>query len=83
MALLRPKQLIDAVVFAVMMYRPHRALCMAVLSSVVAMLACLAGPGRAHVDRLEADMLALAAAEPVSLLMRIGYGDVDRLFTCG
>ena len=56
---------------------------MAVLSSVVAMLAFLAGPGRAHVDRLEADMLALAAAEPVSLLMRIGYGDVDRLFTCG
>ena len=51
--------------------------------SALSVLAC------AHADRFEADMLVLAAAEPVlcigacPFLMRIGYGDVDRLFTCG
>ena len=45
--------------------------------SALSVLAC------AYVDRFEADMLVLAAVEPASLLMRIGYGDVDRLFTCG
>lgn len=45
--------------------------------SALSVLAC------AHVDRFEADMLVLAAEEPAPLRMRIGYGDVDRLFTCG
>ena len=45
--------------------------------SALSVLAC------AYVDRFEADMLVLAAEEPAPLRMRIGYGDVDRLFTCG